>query len=148
MFNCQYQYVLQANPDTDASSQVEKKIQETRIKEESSQVGSSSRQAPLEGVFPLCEHFLQDNRKGQAFQRPKPCSKCTKHSKVSYGIWRSSKKEWQVMRPYPKNVKYHVPFQLCWYFSDSVKCRKSPCTFAHGKKELMFWTTERQSGRL
>lgn len=114
----------------------------------SSQVGSNSRKVLPEGVSPLCAHFLQDNRKGQAFQRPKPCSTCTKHSKLLYGIWRSSKKEWQVMRPYPKDVNSRVPYQLCRHFSNGVKCQKSLCTFAHGKEELMFWTSERQSGRL
>ena len=114
----------------------------------SSQVGFNSRKVLPEGVFPLCAHFLQENKKGQAFQRPKPCSKCTKNSKLFYGTWRSSKKEWQVMRPYPKDVNYHVPFKLCSYFSNGVKCQKSPCTFAHGTEELSFWTKERKSGDL
>ncbi len=113
-----------------------------------SQVGSNSGNGLPEGVYLLCAHFLQDNRKGQAFQRPKPCSTCTKRSKLLHGIWRSSKREWQVMRPYPREVNSHVPFQLCRHFSNGVKCQKNPCTFAHGKEELMFWTSERQSGRL
>ena len=103
---------------------------------------------PPPGVSTLCVHFLQDNRKGQPFRQPKPCPNCTKHSKLMYGIWRSDTKEWQVMRPYPKDVNPDVPFQLCWHFSKGVKCQKCPCTFAHGNDELIFWTSERKTGRL
>ena len=104
--------------------------------------------APPPGVFTLCEHFLQDSRKGQPFRHPKPCSNCTKRSKIAYGIWKSDTKEWQVMRPYPRDVSPNVHFQLCWHFSNGVKCQKRPCTFAHGMEELKFWTSERQSGKL
>ena len=104
--------------------------------------------APPPGVSTLCAHFLQDNRKGKPFRHPNPCLNCTKHSKLLYGVWKSDTKEWQVMRPYPKDVNPNVPFQLCWQFSNRGKCQKRSCTFAHGKKELMFWTSERQSGRL
>ena len=103
--------------------------------------------APPQGVSTLCAHFLEDNRKGQPYKYPSPCSKCTKQSKLLYGVWRSDTKEWQVMRPYPKDVNPDVPFQLCRHFSNRGKCQKNHCTFAHGKKELMFWTLERQSGR-
>lgn len=116
------------------------------IADASSQMRSNSSKSLPEGVFPLCEHFLQDNRKRQAFQHPKPCSKCKNNSMVLYGIWRTSNRKWQVMRPYPKVVNSHVPFQLCWHFTNGVECQKSPCTFAHGKEELMFWSLERQSG--
>ena len=104
--------------------------------------------APPPGVSTICVHFLQDNRKGQPFRQPKPCLNCTKHSKLMYGIWRSDTKEWQVMRPYPKDVNPNVPFQLCRHFSNGDKCQKCPCTFAHGREELSFWTSERQSGTL
>ena len=114
----------------------------------SPQAGLNFIWAPPPGVFTLCEHFLQDSRKGQPFRRPKPCSNCTKRSKIAYGIWKSDTKEWQVIRPYPRNVSPNVPFQLCWYFSDGVECQKRPCTFAHGMEELKFWTSERQSGKL
>ena len=114
----------------------------------SSQTGLNFSWAPPPGVYTLCAHFLQDNRKGKPFRYPNPCSKCTKRSKIEYGIWRSDAKEWQVMRPYPKDVSHNVPFQLCKHFSNGVKCQKHPCTFAHGKEELMFWTSVRQSGRL
>ena len=114
----------------------------------SPQTGINFSWAPPPGVSTLCEHFLQDNRKGQPFRYPKPCPNCTKRSKLMYGIWRSDTKEWQVMRPYPRDVSPTVPFQLCWHFSNGVKCQKSPCTFAHGMEELTFWTSERQSGRL
>lgn len=117
-------------------------------KDVSFQVGSSSRKDLPKGVFSLCEHFLQDNRTAKAFRPPKPCSNCTKHSNLLYGIWRSSKKEWQVMRPYPKDVNSHVPFKHCWHFSNGDRCHKNSCTFAHGEEELMFWTSRRQSGRL
>lgn len=114
----------------------------------SPQTGLNLSWAPPSGVSTLCVHFLQDNRKGQPFRHPKPCSNCTKRSKFMYGIWRSDTKEWQVMRSYPKDVNPNVPFELCWHFSNGVKCQKSPCAFAHGKEELMFWTSMRQSGRL
>ena len=114
----------------------------------SPQTGLNISWAPPAGVSTLCEHFLQDNRKGQPFRHPKPCANCIKRSKIAYGIWKSDTKEWQVMRPYPRDVNPNVPFQLCWHFSNGVKCRKRPCTFAHGTEELDFWNSERQSGRL
>ena len=114
----------------------------------SPQTGLNFSWAPPPGVYTLCAHFLQDNRKGQPFRHPKPCSDCTKRSKIEYGIWRSDAKEWQVMRPYPKHVSHNVPFKLCKHFSNGVKCQNNPCTFAHGNGELMFWTSVRQSGRL
>ena len=102
-----------------------------------------------EGVFRICAHFLQDNRRGQAFQLPKPCLRCSKDSsQLLYGVWRSSKKEWQVMRSYPKEVSAKTPFRPCWYFIEGLKCRNDPCTFAHGQKELKFWTMQRKSGKL
>lgn len=112
-----------------------------------SQEGPNSREVLPKGVYPLCEHFLQDNRKGQPFRNPNPCLKCKKHSKILYGTWRASRKEWLVMRPYPKDVNFNVPFQLCWHFRTGVRCQKSPCTFAHGEEELNFWTLKRRSGR-
>ena len=103
--------------------------------------------SPPQGVSTLCAHFLEDNRKGQPYRSPNSCVKCKKQSKLFYGIWRSDTREWQVMRPYPKDVNPNVPFQLCRHFSNHGKCQKNPCTFAHGKKELMFWTSKRQSGK-
>lgn len=61
---------------------------------------------------------------------------------------RSSKKERQCMRSYPKELNSKVPFQLCWHFSDGFKCQRSPCTFAHGEEELKFWTSERHKRKL
>ena len=52
------------------------------------------------------------------------------------------------MRPYPKEVSAKTPFRPCWYFIEGLKCRNDPCTFAHGRKELKFWTMERKSGKL
>ena len=52
------------------------------------------------------------------------------------------------MRPYPKEVSAKTPFRPCWYFIEGLKCRNDPCTFAHGQKELKFWTMERKSGKL
>ena len=40
----------------------------------SPQTGLNFSWAPPSGVSTLCEHFLQDNRKGQPFRHPKPCS--------------------------------------------------------------------------
>ena len=146
---------LQIHHSLDLANKAKKGFLNTQAKSEpaldtgvSPQTGLKFSWAPPPGVSTLCEHFLQDNRKGQPFRHPKPCSKCTKRSKLMYGTWRSDKKEWQVMRPHPKDVSPTVSFQLCWHFSNGFKCQKSPCTFAHGKEELMFWTSVRQSGRL
>ena len=146
---------LQIHHTLDLANKAKNEVLSTEAKSEppldtgaSPLVGSPFNWAPPPGVSPLCVHFLQDNRKGQPFRHPKPCSNCTKRSKLLYGIWRSDTKEWQVMRPYPKAVNSNVHFQLCWHFSNGIKCQKSPCTFAHGSEELMFWTSERQSGRL
>ena len=56
------------------------------------------------------------------------------------------KSQRQVMSPYPKGVKLYTPFRLCWHFSNGKKCPKKPCTFAHGREELEFWTFARESG--
>lgn len=56
------------------------------------------------------------------------------------------KSQRQIMRPFPKGVKLKTPFRLCWHFSNGKKCPKKPCTFAHGREELEFWTFARESG--
>ena len=146
---------LQIHHTLDLANKTSKGVLNTKAESEPSvdthvspQTGLNFSWAPPPGVSTLCEHFLQDNRKGQPFRQPKPCSNCTKRSKLKYGTWRSDTKEWQVMRPYPTDVSPTVPFQLCWHFNNGVKCLKRPCTFAHGMEELTFWTSERQSGRL
>ena len=92
------------------------------------------------GVFLICEHFLHDKKK----LAPKPCMSCAKQSRFVYGAWNNSKKEWQKMRPCPQ-LDLKVSFQKCWRF-DNGKCQKNRCTFAHGEKELAFWTLQRQKG--
>ena len=146
---------LQIHHTLDSGNKTKKGVLNTKAESSPSlntgvspQTGLNFSWAPPSGVSTLCRHFLQDNRKGQPFRHPKPCPNCTKRSKLVYGIWRSGTKEWQVMRPYPKVVNPNVPFQLCKHFSGGVKCQNIPCTFAHGNEELMFWTSERQSGRL
>ena len=146
---------LQIHHTLDLANKIKTGVLNTKAESEppldtdvSPQAGLNFIWAPPQGVFTLCEHFLQDNRKGQPFRHPKPCSNCTKRSKIAYGIWKSGTKEWQVMRSYPKDVSPNVPFQLCWHFSNGVKCQKRPCTFAHGMEELKFWTSERESGGL
>ena len=103
---------------------------------------STSHKPPRE-VVSLCNHFLQDRK--TPLQPPYRCFNCSKRSKFVFGIWQSSKREWQVMRPYPKNINFETPFQICWRYRNNEKCRES-CTFAHGEEELALWTTERQAG--
>ena len=98
------------------------------------------------GVVFLCNHFLQDRK--TAIQPPYICFSCSKlkYTNFVHGIWRSSEREWQLMRPYPKDVHPEVPFQICRHYRNGLKCRPS-CSFAHGEEELTLWTRERQTGR-
>ena len=96
------------------------------------------------GVFRLCKHFLQDRKTPS--QPPYVCKNCSKHSMFEYGIWRSLKRKWQLMRPYPAGVDSETPFQICSHYADGRKCQQS-CTFAHGKEELSLWTLNRRKGR-
>lgn len=117
------------------------------VNDTSVRIGSQSTKALPNGVFPLCAHFLQDNRKGACYKHPSPCPKCSKDSyKLLFGVWRRTEKEWQIMRSYPKGVNLKTPFRPCWHFSNGRKCPKNPCTFAHGREELDFWTFARESG--
>ena len=96
------------------------------------------------GVVRLCKHFLQDQK---AYSQPAYCCfNCGKNSKFEYGIWRSVKRKWQVMRPRPKDVHFAVQFEICWHYSNGSECRPN-CTFAHGEEEQALWTTQRQEGR-
>ncbi|PFX31900.1 putative helicase with zinc finger domain, partial [Stylophora pistillata] len=108
-------------------------------------IGLQSTKALPNSVFSICNHFLQENRRRGNYKHPTPCSKCSKDSsKLLFGVWRSFKKEWQIMRPYPKRLNLKTPFRLCWHFSNGRNCPKSPCSFAHGQEELEFWTVERE----
>ena len=96
------------------------------------------------GVVRLCSHFLQGQKASS--QPAYCCFSCEKNSKFQYGVWRRSKRKWQVMRPLPRDVHFAVPFQICWHYSNGRECRPS-CIFAHGEEELALWTTQRQAGR-
>ncbi|XP_068674039.1 3'-5' exoribonuclease HELZ2-like [Montipora foliosa] len=96
------------------------------------------------GVVRVCEHFVHTNKTPS--KPPYSCLSCSRQSKFLHGIWQNSKKKWQVMRPYPREVSLETPFEICWRYRRGEKCGQS-CTFAHGEEELTTWTTQRQSDR-
>ena len=95
------------------------------------------------GVVRVCEHFVQTNKTPS--KPPYSCLSCSRQSKFLHGIWQNSKKKWQVMRPYPREVSRETPFEICRRYRRGEKCGQS-CPFAHGEEELTTWTTQRQAG--
>ena len=102
-----------------------------------------------EGVFVVCDHFLQDNRK-RPFSisiKIKTCKACENHGLMKYALWNNINRCWQAIRPYPAfNVPPKVTLDVCRHFSYNMPCPREPCTFPHGKVELSMWTMERQGG--
>ena len=135
------------NPEESPTLATKTQSRPTSVSPDFSNSGNQTPQStphkPPRGVVSLCNHFLQDRK--TPLQPPYRCFNCSKSSKCVSGIWRSTKREWQVMRPYPKDVNFETPFQICWHYRNDEKCRES-CTFAHGEEELTLWTTERQAG--
>ncbi|KAJ7378393.1 hypothetical protein OS493_023649 [Desmophyllum pertusum] len=103
---------------------------------------SGARKIP-EGVFVVCDHFLQDNRGGPA--ENKTCKLCENRGMLKYAAWNNNRYYWQVMRPYPVyGVPPKVVLDVCRHFSWDRPCPKEPCTFPHGEQETNMWTLERK----
>ena len=100
-----------------------------------------------EGVFVVCDHFLQDNRRRPAsvYAAAKTCKLCENYGRLMFAIWNNINYHWQVMRPYPfSKIPPRVAFDVCRHFSTNRPCPKEPCTFPHGKQETRMWTLERE----
>ena len=92
-----------------------------------------------EGVFVVCEHFLQDIIKA------KTCNFCEERGILKYAAWNNNRFHWQVMRPYPRfQLPPRASFDVCKHFASDRPCIKEPCTFPHGEQETIMWTLERQ----
>ena len=92
-----------------------------------------------EGVFVVCEHFLQNIIKA------KTCYFCEERGILKYAAWNNNRYHWQVMRPYPRlKLPPRAMFDVCKHFASDRPCLKEPCTFPHGEQETMMWTLERQ----
>ena len=97
-------------------------------------------------VYIACGDFLQKNQKRPAsvLDKIKYCNDCKSPSNLLYAFWCMKKKQWQILKPYPKGFK--GVFQLCTHYMDS-ECGRLHCTFAHGQEELRIWRMQRQRGR-
>ena len=92
-----------------------------------------------EGVYVVCEHFLQN------FITAKTCQFCEECSILKYAAWNKKHSRWQVMRPYPRlELPPRAIFEVCMQFASDRPCSKEPCTFPHGEQETIMWTLERQ----
>jgi len=92
-----------------------------------------------EGVFVVCEHFLQNIIKA------KTCNFCEERGILKYAAWNNNRSYWQVMRPYPRfKLPPRATFDVCKHFASGRPCIKEPCTFPHGEQETIMWTLERQ----
>ena len=92
-----------------------------------------------EGVYVVCEHFLQN------IVKAKTCQFCEERGILKYAAWNKNHSRWQVMRPYPRfNLPPRATFDVCKHFASGRQCPKEPCTFPHGEQEIVMWTLERQ----
>ena len=92
-----------------------------------------------EGVFVVCQHFLQNIIKN------KTCNFCEQRGILKYAAWNNNRSHWQVMRPYPRfKLPPRATFDVCKHFASGRPCVKEPCTFPHGEQETIMWTLERQ----
>lgn len=102
-----------------------------------------------EGVFVVCDHFLQENR-GRSSSisiKIKTCRACENRNLLKYAAWNNVRGTWQEMRPYPASkIPPKVTFDVCRHFATKRPCPKEPCTFPHGKLETAMWIMERQGG--
>ena len=92
-----------------------------------------------EGVFVVCDHFLQNIIKA------KTCNFCEERGTLKYAAWNNNRYDWQVMRPYPRfKLPPRAIFDVCKHFASDRPCLKEPCTFPHGEQEIIMWALERQ----
>ena len=103
-----------------------------------------------DGVFVVCEDFLQKNLRipRSILNKSKACKGCENRSKLKYAFWNNNNREWQKIRPYPEKVPSHVAFSVCRQYAINTSCLRTPCSFAHGQEELDMWTLEREGGKL
>ena len=101
------------------------------------------------GVYVVCDDFLQKNGKRAAsiFDKSKACKGCENRSKLKYAFWSDIWKQWELIRPFPKEVKITVAFKECRQYSKRERCLRIPCLFAHGEQEVTMWTMEREGGK-
>ena len=100
-----------------------------------------------DGVFVVCDHFLQYNHRQpkSVHAEVKTCESCEQRSKLKYATWNSNRYHWQVMRPCPVDrVPQRAVFKVCWHFASDRPCTKELCTFPHGEQEKIIWTLERE----
>ncbi|XP_078348623.1 3'-5' exoribonuclease HELZ2-like isoform X2 [Oculina patagonica] len=98
------------------------------------------------GVFVVCDHFLQDNRRKpeSVHAGVKTCKFCEQRGRLKYATWNNERYHWQEMRPYPvQKIPPGAALAVCRHFSTDRPCLKEPCTFPHGKQETIMWTLER-----
>lgn len=101
------------------------------------------------GVYVVCDDFLQKNGKRAAsiFDKSKACKGCENRSKLKYAFWSDIWKQWELIRPFPKEVYISVAFKECRQYSKHERCLRIPCLFAHGEQEVTMWTMEREGGK-
>ena len=101
------------------------------------------------GVYVVCDDFLQKNGKRAAsiFDKSKACKGCENRSKLKYAFWSDIWKQWELIRPFPKEVEKFVAFKECRQYSKHERCLRIPCLFAHGEQEVTMWTMERERGK-
>ena len=118
------------------------------VAKQSSNSASDPRKIP-EGVFVVCDDFLQKNLKRAAsiYEKTKACKGCENRSKLKYAVWSDNSKQWEIIRPYPaEKVPPNVAFAECRQYVSNIPCLRTPCSFAHGQQELLMWTLEREGG--
>ena len=114
------------------------------------QISSNTFTKIPDGVFVVCEDFLQKNLRlpRSILNKSKACKGCENRSKLKYAIWSNNNRQWQRIRPYPEKVPSHVAFSVCRQYALNTPCLRTPCSFAHGQEELDMWTLEREGGKL
>ena len=102
-----------------------------------------------DGVFVVCDDFLQKNlRLAKSIrEKTKACKGCENRSKLKYAFWSNNNRQWQIIRQYPEKVPSHVAFSVCRQYAINTPCLRIPCSFAHGQEELDMWTLEREGGK-